>query len=327
MDKFDRIQLLHRVFKNRKRAVSAVQLAQELECSPKTALRTIDQMRVFLNAPIEYDHSQHGYHYHGDLADMFELPGIWLTAEELQSLTALLELLNSMGSSLLKEELSSVEKQIKKLLTARGLSIEEFEQRVKFLPMANRSLDSHIFTRASEALLKRKQLSIVYRSYTHQKTRRTISPQTLIYYRENWYLDAWCHLRKDLRTFSIARIDKADLSAKAAKKISADQQKQHYSESFGIFSGHAKHQATLRFFPSIAREIASQQWHPEQQGEWDGDEYVLSFPYSDDRELVQDILKHIPNVMVEAPVKLRRTIQARLHAGLEVFSGKRIRRP
>ena len=305
----------------------SVDIAKQLECSTKTVKRSIDQMRDYLNAPIEYDHSQHGYCYRGDLADMFELPGIWLTAEELQSLTALLELLNNMGSGLLKDELGSVKSQIQKLLTARGVSAEEFQQRVKFLPLANRSLDNHIFTLASEALLNRRQLSIHYRSYNHQQSQRTISPQTLIYYRENWYLDAWCHLRQDLRTFSIARIEKAEVHKSAAKKINEIQRQQHFAEGFGIFSGQGKHQARLRFFPAIAREIASQQWHPEQQGEWDEDDYLLSFPYSDDRELIQDILRHTPNVVVEAPAKLKKGVQDRLHAGLQVFSGKRIKRP
>lgn len=326
MDKFDRLQMLHRIFKSRKRAVSAVELARQLECSDKTVKRSIEQLRDYLNAPIEYDNAQHGYCYRGDLADMFELPGIWLTADELHSLTALLELLNNMGSGLLKDELGSVKNQIQKLLSARGVSAQEFQQRVKFLPLANRSLDSHVFTLASEALLKRRQLRVHYCSYNHKKSQRTISPQTLIYYRENWYLDAWCHLREDLRTFAIARIEKAETLKNTAKKVDEVQRQQHFAQGFGIFSGQGKHQAKLRFFPTIAREIASQQWHPEQQGKWDGSDYLLSFPYSDDRELIQDILRHIPNVVVEGPVKLRKRVQDRLHAGLEVFSGKRIRR-
>jgi predicted DNA-binding transcriptional regulator YafY len=186
--------------------------------------------------------------------------------------------------------------------------------------MAIRSLDSEIFNRSSEALLNRKQLQIHYRSYNQQTTQRSISPQTLIYYRENWYLDAWCHLREELRTFSIARIEKATLSGKKARDIQEKQQQQHFSESFGIFSGAAKHQARLRFFPSVAREIASQSWHPEQQGEWDGEDYILSFPYGDDRELLQDILRHVPNVVVEGPGTLKKKVRDRLLAGVEVFA-------
>lgn len=322
MDKFDRIQSLHRILKQRKTPVTLVALSQRLECSPKTVQRTIEQMRNHLNAPIEFDRARHGYRYQGDLASMFELPGIWLTAEELQSLTALLNLINSMGSSLLKDELQSVEGQIKKLLNARGLSMTEFEQRVKFLPMACRVVNSQIFSVVSEALLHRRQLDTCYRSYNHKQTQRTLSPQTLVYYRENWYLDAWCHLRNDLRTFSISRFEKADITGTAAKVISPEQCQAHFSESFGIFAGKAKHQARLRFAPAIAREIANQQWHPQQQGEWQGEHYVLSFHYSDDRELIQDILKHTPHVVVEAPVSLKKAVKNKLQQGLEQYLEK-----
>ena len=47
MDKFDRLQMLHRIFKSRRRAVSAVEIAKQLECSTKTVTRSIEQMRVF----------------------------------------------------------------------------------------------------------------------------------------------------------------------------------------------------------------------------------------------------------------------------------------
>lgn len=319
MDKFDRIQLLHRIFKSRKFAISLIDIAEQLECSPKTVQRTIDHMRDTLNAPIEYDRSQHGYCYRGELVGMFELPGIWLTAEELQSLIALLHLLNTMGSGLLKDELSGVEKLIKKLLDDRGLSKDEFERRVKFLPLAHRFQDSDVFFRVSEALLNRRQLTINYCSYDQQKSRRTLSPQAIVYYRENWYLDAWCHLRHGLRTFSIARIVKALVDDNPAEDISADRQQAHFADSYGIFSGGAKYRARLRFLSGIANEIASQQWHPQQQSQWDGDEYILSVPYSDDRELAQDILKHIPNVMVEEPATLAKIVESRLRDGLALF--------
>lgn len=44
-----------------------------------------------------------------------------------------------------------------------------------------------------------------------ERTERVVSPQRLIYYRDNWYLDAWDHLREALRSFSIDRIRGAPL--------------------------------------------------------------------------------------------------------------------
>ena len=47
-------------------------------------------MRNFLHAPTEYDAAGKDWHYNPDAREQFELPGLWLTGEELQSLTLLL---------------------------------------------------------------------------------------------------------------------------------------------------------------------------------------------------------------------------------------------
>jgi hypothetical protein len=40
----------------------------------------------------------------------------------------------------------------------------------------------------------------------HTQTDRSLSPQQLIYYRDNWYIAAYCHYRKELRVFAIDNI-------------------------------------------------------------------------------------------------------------------------
>ena len=324
MDKFDQIQQIHRLLRSHQYPVPLAVLAEKLECSTRTARRHLDSLRLY-NAPLEYSHQYKGWHYVGDDSQHFELPGLWLTAEELQSLSLLINLLDDFGPGSLKSELNPIEREINKLLAARGIQPQAFRQLIKILPINNRQLPSHVFQQLSEALLKEQQLIIQYDSYNHTKTERCISPQTLIYYRENWYVDAWCHLRNNLRTFSLARITQLSVNKKNAKKISEQQRQEHFAESYGIFSGQAKHSATLRFFPQVAREIAQQQWHPKQIGEWDGDDYLLSIPYADDRELIQDILRHSPNVFVEKPVALRKKVQHKLQAALGLFVGKRVR--
>lgn len=327
MDKFDRFQLLHRIFKNHRRPVALSLLAQKLECGERTVKRTIEQMQDYLGAPIEYFAKEKGWQYVGENSDLFELPGLWLTSDELQSLTLLMHSMESFGKGLLRDELGVIDRQIDRLLSARGIKRSKFDQHIKVLSMANRQIANRTFRLVGEALLQHQCLNIRYSSYHQQKTKRRISPQNLVYYRENWYIDAWCHLRAELRTFSLARIEWLQIVDEKAKTIPANILSDHFEQSFGIFAGQTKHTVKLRFDRSIAREIANQQWHPQQQGEWEGDEYLLSIPYSDERELTQDILKHIPHVYVESPVKLREAVQNKLHAGLERYSGKRIRRP
>lgn len=321
MDKFDRIQQLHRIFKSRRRAVSVRALAEELECSERNVKRLLETMQL-VDAPLEYDRSQRGWHYAEDPLNLFELPGLWLTGEELQSLSVLLNLLEQLGNGILNDEIAVIEKEIANLLSARGINPNAFADRIRVLPIAHRQLPGAIFNKISEALLRSKRIRIDYLSYKGEKTGRDISPQTLVYYRENWYVDAWCHLRNELRTFSIARIGAAEILKTKSQAIDKETLRAHFTSSFGIFAGEATHTARLRFSREIAREIATQEWHPQQLGEWDGKDYLLSIPYSDDRELIQDLLRHTPHVYVEAPVKLRKKLQNRLQQGLEMQLGK-----
>ena len=322
MDKFDRFQLLHRQFRCHRNPIHKSRLAENLECSEKTVQRTIDAMRDYLGAPIEYFPDYKGWHYAEKDKDLYELPGLWLTGGELQSLALLMHLLDTFGNGLLNKELGVIENHIDKLLDARDIDRSAFDRHIKVIPINHRFIGNKIFAHVSEALLHKKQLAIHYRSYNRQASQRTVSPQTLVYYRENWYLDAWCHLRNDLRTFSLARIERLGIEKAKAKAVPQAELKQHFAQGYGIFAGKARHTARLRFSPQIAREIALQQWHPQQQGEWDGEDYLLTIPYADDRELIQDILRQTPHVVVEAPAKLKKAVKMKLQQGLENYLEK-----
>ena len=317
MDKFDRIQQLHRLLRSHRFPVPLKKLAERMECTEKTVRRTIETMQLQLDAPIEYDPTRRGWHYNEDHRERFELPGLWLTAGELQSLGLLVSLLENMGPGLLVEELKPVELEIEKLLHARGIEPNAFRKRVKVLPIAHRPLNTPIFRAISDALLNDRQVKIHYADFTDNLTRRGISPQTLVHYRENWYVDAWCHLRNGLRTFHLSRISCVTPLEQPRKHVSSAALKAHFSHAYGIFAGEAKDIARLRFDAAISREIAFQQWHPQQVGRWDGGQYLLSIPYADDRELIRDLLRLTPDVYVEAPVVLREKLQARLRQGLE----------
>ncbi len=317
MDKFDRIQQLHRIFRARRLPVPLRVLEEELACSGITVKRAIDSLRDDLRAPLEYDEARKGWWYVED-QDKFELPGLWMTAQELQSLVMLLNLLEHFGEGLLNAELSVVEQQIHKLLIARKIDPHAIGQQFNILPFAHKPLANKIFKEVGEAIVQHKQIDITYTDFKHRQTRRTLSPQTLVYYRDNWYLDAWCHLRNSLRTFALPRITKIIPNKTQAKKIPKAELNAHFSESYGMFSGKANHMAKLRFLPEVAREIAQQQWHPKQTGSWDGDDYLLQIPYSKDIELLGEILRHMPSVIVEAPASLKKNLKARLRAGLDI---------
>jgi predicted DNA-binding transcriptional regulator YafY len=130
-----------------------------------------------------------------------------------------------------------------------------------------------------------------------------------VLYRDNWYLDAWCHLRDGLRKFAVDAIAGAVLLDEKAKAVDMKAVERELDRGYGIFAGRDVLWATLRFTPARARWVAHERWHAAQRGRVEPDgRYVLELPFSDTRELMMDILKYGADVEVLGPDSLRAAV-------------------
>src|SRR5438445_415850 len=142
-----------------------------------------------------------------------------------------------------------------------------------------------------------------------RETEREISPQRLVHYRGNWYVDGYCHVREALRSFAVDAIRAAELRDARAKEVPAAELDEHLGAGYGIFAGREVQWASLRFTPEAARWVAAQSWHPRQRARFDQDgSYLLEVPYSHDRELLMELLKFGADVEVLAPDSLRSAV-------------------
>jgi len=322
MDKFDRIFELHGILADRHTPISRGDLARRLECTESTVYRLIALLRDRLGAPVEYDREREGYRYRHSSDDRkFELPGLWFTAAELQSLAVLQQLLKSLGNSLLGAHLASIGKRLDELIRHHRLNLAEVSERIRPLSLAARPVGA-AFQTAASATLQRRRLRIRYHSRGKDElTERSVSPQRLVHYRDNWYLDAWDHLREALRSFSVDRIRDAAELPEVAFEPPAAQLEEHYASAYGIFAGKANKTAVLRFSPTRARWVADERWHPQQEGQFliDG-RYELRIPYRDPRELIMDILRHGAEVEVVSPENLRGQVRSVLELALAQYA-------
>lgn len=321
MDKFDRIYALHDILRDRRTPISRAELARRLECAESTVFRLIRLLKERLDAPIEWNDEIGGYYYrHDPEGGPYELPGLWFNAKELQALVVFDRLLESLEPGLLGEHLAPLSRRVTELLQHKRLGLDEAARRIRVLGMAARPAGEW-FEVVASALLQRRELRLRYRSRSKdQVSERVVSPQRLVHYRDNWYLDAWCHARKGLRTFAIDRIKEAKEREEPARDIPDEALDEHLASSYGIFSGKANKTAVLRFSAERARWIADERWHPQQAGQFLTDSrYELRIPYRDPRELVMDILRHGPDVEVVAPVGLRESVATRLGEALHQY--------
>ena len=301
------------------RHVPVSRFLRELEVSPATFKRDIEYLRSRLDTPIVWDREHNGYCLASSAKH--ELPGLWFNPSEIHALLTMEQLLEGIDPGILGPRLNPLRQRLRELLGSGDHSVEEVRRRIKVLAMARRPLAAEGFELAATALLRRKRLFMRYRSRASaEDTEREVSPQRLVHYRENWYLDAWCHLRGGLRSFSMDCVQDAQLREGEALEIPDAELDEVLGNGYGIFSGRDVQWAKLRFAPTAARWVASETWHPRQRSEFAGNgSYVLEVPYSDDRELLQDILKYGADVEVLEPASLRQRVQEAIFAAMRVY--------
>lgn len=320
MNKFDRIYDLYRILRDRRTPVSLQALSDRLECSEPTVKRSLQKLREEFGAPIKTVRG-HGYLLGNDGREgIFELPGLWFNASELHALLTAHHLLGQVEPGILSEEIQPLKRRIQSILEHRHAGDADLVDRVRIDAVGSRPVDKHRFRQACTAISRRRRLSIRYHARsTDEHTDRTVSPQRLTHYRGNWYLDAWCHRRQDLRSFAFERIEHIEPLKQPVHDVSQSELERFYS-AYGAFSGPGQHRAVLRFNPERARWISEEQWHPDQSQRWlpDG-RFELTLPYDNPTELIMDILRHGPEVEVAQPPSLRAAVTKQLRKTLENY--------
>lgn len=318
MDRTERLYRIDRLLNERKLVPVEVFLA-ELEVSLATFKRDLEYLRDRLNAPIVWDRAAGGYRFERQgVGDAYELPGLWFSASEIHALLTMQQLLGSLGPGLLTPHIEPLQNRLRLLLERDNIPLAAIEQRIRIQQVNARAYDPECFAPLATALLQRRRIVIAHFNRARQETvRREVSPQRLNYYRENWYLDAWCHLRDELRSFGLDAIRDVSMLTAVAREVDGAELAAVLDAGYGIFAGRDIAWAELEFSPERAQWVSKERWHAEQQGSYTASgAYRLRLPFSQPTELAMDILRHVPHVRVIAPESLRQLVQQQLAAAL-----------
>ncbi len=317
MDRTERFYKIQQLL-NARRSVPRSIFLDELEVSPATFKRDLEYLRDRIGMPIIWDSELRGYRLDDTDpgAGTFELPGLWFSATEIHALLTMEYLLEKLQPGLLGPQVKPLRTRIRKLLEAGDHSIKEVARRIRILQIGARPVEPNHFQTISTALLSRRRLHIDhYKRQAGKSTEREVSPQRLVHYRDNWYLDTWCHMRKGMRTFSVDAIRSARVVSKRARDVSEKSLDATLGSGFGIFSGRQTETAILQFNPKRARWVSREHWHSQQEGDFELDgSYILRVPYSDPRELIMDILKYGSDVKVLGPKSLVLAVKDHIQA-------------
>lgn len=241
---------------------NTVTLAAELEVNPKTIQRDLEFMRDRLNLPLEFERARNGYRYTGEVS---AFPTMQITEGEIFALVVAEKALQQYrGTSFEKPLLSALRKMEQALPDTISLNLADIEQTISFRTRAEPILDLKIFDVLAKAVSQRQQLELLYRKPGHQAEPRIVDPYHLANINGEWFLFAYDHARKDIRTFAPARIQSAKATGKIFERTQKFSLEKRLRDSFGVHAGEGKFEVVIRFTPRAADYIREKKWHPSQ---------------------------------------------------------------
>lgn len=239
-------------------------LAADLEVTTKTIYRDIEFMRDRLGLPIEFDKLRNGYRYTEEVG---AFPTFQITEGELFALIVAEKALQQYrGTNFEKPLLSAIKKMEQGLPDTISLNLAEVEQTISFRTTAEPVLDLAIFDTLAKATAARRQLELSYRKPGQRAPeRRLVDPYHLANINGEWFLFAYDHGRKDVRTFAPARIAEARETGRNFPRPQKFSLEKRLRDSFGVHSAEGEFDVCIRFDATAADYIREKRWHASQQ--------------------------------------------------------------
>jgi len=288
---------------------NATTLARELEVSTKSIQRDLDFMRDRLQLPIEYHPQKVGYHYTGEVT---AFPTMHITEGELVALVIAEKALQQYrGTQFEKPLLSAIRKIEQSLPDTISLNLTDIEQTISFRTRAEPVLNLEIFDTLAKATAQRQQLQLTYRKAGKREGEvRLVDPYHLANINGEWYLFAYDHARKDIRTFVPARVQAVQATGKTFTRTQKFSLEQRLRDSFGVHSGEGQFDVVLRFNARVADYIREKKWHDsQQQSELKNGSVELSLKLSSLIEIERWVLSWGGDVEVIKPKELADAIK------------------
>jgi predicted DNA-binding transcriptional regulator YafY len=320
MARFDRVLELSAQLQRTREPQSLESLMAHMGVSRATLNRLIGVLRNEAGFDVQYVKEQ-GYVLQRSPRDTLATKLLELNSADVANLLVAEALLDQLTPGLLRDETASLRKALEKL-NAKRLGDADMRRRLQLRLNHLRPTSQKGFNVLLNALLTQRQVSFDYHSRNEDRSsRRLCSPQRLTFYRNNWYLSAWCHERDALRLFSVDRISEPRLSRDDAQQVDERSLTQQLDASYGIYPGPATETAVLQFSAKSARWVAEEQWHPNARYETMPDGGVtLHVPYHHDTELIMEILRHGDQCEVLAPASLRTAVTDALRKAVSRYS-------
>ncbi len=294
-------------------------LAEEWEVSSKTIQRDLEYMRYQLDAPLEYSGRHRGYYY---TEEHFKLPALSMKESELFGMYLSEKLLIQYEGTPIYKSLCSVFKKIEQSLPDK-ISMDPAIDQAKFtvFPPFSTTVLPDVWKVLLDGLRSSHQVKIKYKNPGREPTIRIVDPYHGVRFEGEWYVVGLCHLRYEIRTFSMSRILTARKTGEVFQ-IPVDFNFKKLSGShFGVHWSDDEVLVKIRFSKHVADYIRERTWHPSQEiVECENSDVILSLTVNHLLELKRWILSWGEDAQVLEPDYFVKDIVTTLEKSTELYS-------
>jgi predicted DNA-binding transcriptional regulator YafY len=299
---------------------SAAELADELECNPRTVYRDLEALQV-AGFPI-YTERVDGRNLWSLLDAMKHHIPVPFNLTELMALYFSRDMMKVFKDTAFYDSLESLFHKIKTTLPKESLLYIDRVQQVLHLgikPYKDYGRFKEIINRVNEAAVQKKSVEIVYFTMSRKKeTRRKVDPYGVRFFNGTFYLIGFCHYRGEIRTFALDRIKLLHQTRNTFKVPEDFNLEDFLRSSFGVYQGEPT-RVKIWFSPEVAGYIQEKIWHESQEMALQKDgSLIFEAVVAGKREIKYWVLGWGSNACVLEPEALREEVlaEARAMAGL-----------
>lgn len=243
---------------------NASSLAVQLEVSSKTVARDLAFMRDRMNLPIDFDSTRNGFYY---TQEVTSFPSLQISEGELFALVVAEKALEQYrGTNFEKPLLGAIKKVAAALPDTISINLADLGQTISFRHRAEPILDLEVFKLLADATTHQRQLELMYKKPGAPAAElRVVNPYHLANINGEWFLFAFDHLRKDIRTFVPARIQSVRQTGQTFERPARFSLEKRLRDSFGVHTGAGQYAVVLRFHAAVAQIVREKKWHESQQ--------------------------------------------------------------
>ncbi|GAB3011004.1 helix-turn-helix transcriptional regulator [Bowmanella dokdonensis] len=215
--------------------MTGTELARRLEVDKRTVRRYIRALED-LGIPVTTEQGRDGGYR---LMAGFKLPPMMFTNEETLALSLGLLAASALQMADTQPAISSVQAKLERVmpdkLKSRARAISEHIRLMlpSSLPEPSPTHLEPLLT----AIQAQQAINLSYATEEQGLTNRRVEPYGLLFRRGRWYVSGYCHLRRDLRTFRLDRIQRVQLLALTFIRPDGFDAAEHFRHSLNNMQG------------------------------------------------------------------------------------------